>query len=178
MSYSEKIRFDELNDEVYIERSTGYGKDEIFEKLPLSQWGLIKKLEVFAHVTKKVPLNDYEKSIKVLHYQIPITFEIIENVELGKYVYLKLERKAFDIEIRDNNRSEWVTVMLRDVNFGTTQPCPLPNQYFKNAEFPYLKITVWKATDLLTKKELLNLYRSKKCIGYFDEKIEKYIVSE
>lgn len=174
-NYLEKIKYDPMLEEFYVERCTGIGKDKVYEKKPLSEWGLSKKFELYVHCFRQIQQSDYEHQNKIINYKIPILFEIIDNV-LGKNMYLKLERQAFDIEIRDNLRANWVSLMIRDLDSTICQPCPLPNQYFHQEDFPYLRITIGKAIEITTKQEVIELWDSKKCIGYFDSKIENFIV--
>ena len=139
----------------------------------------IKKFKKFGFIhPKKLKHLAYNSPIKKINYKIPLKYKILSDVESGRYVFLKLERKAFcieGVELRDNIKGDWQSVMLRDVNLGTCMFAPTPNQYFKNENFPYLKIIMGNAIEMTTKKELIDLYKSKICIGEFDMKLENYI---
>jgi hypothetical protein len=174
-NYSEKIKYDPMLEEFYIERCTGLGKNETYTRKPLSEWGLEKKFNLFIHTFRKLETADYEHPNKIVNYKVPISFEVI-NDNIGKNIYLKLERKAFDVKIRDNLKANWVSIMLKDVDSGVTQFCPLPNAYFHQEDFPYLRIVLGKALEMTTKKEIMELWASKLCIGYFDAKIENFVV--
>jgi hypothetical protein len=174
-NYTEQLNYDSLTEEYFIERSTGYGENEKFERKPLSQWGLQKKFELFVHVFRKIETADFEHPNKIINYKLPVTFEITDST-LGKNIYLKLERQAFDIPIRNNAKANWVRIFLRDLDSGVTEPAPMPNAYFRQEDFSYLKITVGKAIEMTTKQEIIDLWASKKCIGYYDGKIENFIV--
>lgn len=173
--YSEQINYDALKEEYFIERRTGYGKNEKFERKPLLEWGLEKKFDLFVHVFRKIETADFEHPNKIINYKLPLTFEITDSI-LGKNVYLKLERQAFDVPIRNNAKANWVRIFMRDLDTGVTQTAPMPNAFFSQADFPFLKITVGKAIEMTTKQEVLDLWASKKCLGYYDSKIENFIV--
>lgn len=170
----EQIKFDIATDEFYIEKCSGIGTEEKYEKLPLSSWGLHKQFTVYLHVSRKIQTEDFEHPVKVLNYKIPIVYTI-QNIESGKTVYLKLVQQCFDTPIRDNPKSAWVSLMMRDVNSGITQFTPLPNSLYKG-EFGYLAIEVGKAVELKTKQDILALWSSGLCLGYFDDKMENVIV--
>jgi hypothetical protein len=170
----EQIKYDIENDEFFVEKSSGYGNDEKFEKLPLSSWGLQKQFTVYVHVSRKIQTEEYENPVKVLNYKIPITYTI-QNIESGKTVYLKMVQQGFDTPQRDNPKSAWVSLMLRDVNTGVTQFSPMPNSLYKG-EFPFLATEVGKAIELHTKQDILALWRSGLCLGFYDAKIENFIV--
>jgi len=173
-NYSEQLKFDAETEEFYIERCIGIGKDEKFERMPLSTWGLEKKSTVYVHTYRKIQTSDFEKPYQVINYKIPITYTI-ENIDSGKTVYLKLVQQGFDVPKRDNPKSAWVSLMLRDVNSGVTQFTPMPNLLY-NGEFPYLAIEVGKAVELPTKQDILALWRSGLCVGFYDAKMENVIV--
>jgi len=171
-NYSEKLNYDGVTDEFYIERETGTGN---YTRMPLSTWGLEKKFDLYIHVFRKLETADFEHPNKIINYKLPVTFEITDS-PLGKNIYLKLERRAFDTPIRNNPKANWIRIFTRDVDTGLTQQAPMPNAYFSQSDFPFLKLTVGKAQEMTTKEEIAELWASKKCLGYFDAKIENFIV--
>lgn len=172
MGYIEQLKFDPELEEFFIERSIG--TDEKFERQPLSTWGLEKQFTVFIHASRKIQTSDFENPYAIINYKIPITYTI-EDIESGRCVYLKLVGQSFDIPKRDNPKAKWVNLMLRDVDTGITQFAPKPNALYRD-EFPYLKMDVGKAVELPTKKDVLELWRSGLCLGYYDSTFENFIV--
>lgn len=172
--HTEQIKFDIETEEFYVERTTSLGKNESFERLPLTQWGLTKKATVYAHIIRKIESVDFEEPVKIVNYSLPLTYEILDN-EAGKYVYLKLVEQSFEGRIRDNVKANWKKVMMRNLENGVVQEVPLPNSMFRPEEFSFLKITRGKATEL-TKKDIYSLWKEGLCIGSYDYKLENRII--
>ena len=163
---SETIKYDAEFDDFFIERISGYGKDEKYERLPLSSWQLFKEVTVYAHVQRKIESTDFENPVQVINYSLPITYKIL-NTEIGKNMYLKMGEKAFDVPIRNNLRAKTITVFLKNVDTGVTQESPLPNALFSASDFEFLKITKGIASEL-DKKQLIELFKNGQCIGSYD----------
>ncbi len=170
----EKIKYNPITEEYYVE-AKGCGKTIGTEKKPLSTWGLYKKFELFVHVYQKLEQPSFEHQNRIVNYKLPLTFEINDNL-LGKYIYLKLEKQSFDDEDLRSLKGDWVTLVLRDLESSVCQPVPMPNENFRQEDFSYLKISVGKATEMTTKQEILELWHSKRCLGYYDSKLVNFII--
>jgi hypothetical protein len=172
--YFERVRYDQITEEYFIERK-GCGKNIGVERKPLSQWGLYKRFELFVHVFRRLEQAEFEHQNKIINYKLPISFEITDSI-LGKDIFFKLERQAFDDEDIRALKGDWMRLMMRDLSNGVCQPSPMPNENFRQEDFPYLKITVGLAQEMTTKKEILELWHSKRCLGYYDSKLTNFII--
>jgi hypothetical protein len=171
---SEKIKYDVEFDDFFIERCTGTGKDEKFERLPLSQWKLTKEVTVYANLRRQMETSRFEHPSQIINYSLPITYKILDT-GVGKNIYLKLVEKSFDVPRRDNIRSKWITVFLKNVDTGVCQEAPLPNALFSDSDFEFLKITKGTASEL-DKKQLIELFKSGSCIGTFDFSLQNRLI--
>ena len=175
----EEILYDELKDEFYVERTTtDANRRETYTRLPLTQWNLTKEIQVFADVIKKKETDELEHAVKVVHYSLPLTFKILD-IDAGKYIYLKIEKQTFQSpKRRKNPKKDWIRLFMRNLDEGTCQAVPMPNDLFNNnkSDFPYLQIVRGQPVQLKTKKDVLELWSTKKCIGTFDYQLQNRIV--
>lgn len=163
MGNIEVLKFDYETEQYFIEREVNNNGLTSYQKLPLSQWGFVKKIEVIAHIQRRLETKSFEKPIQVINYSLPITYEINDS---GKNIYLKVTEKTFDMPAHENPKNNWISVMFRDLENQVTQEVPLPNDLYDDA-YPFLKITRGIATEL-TKAEVIALWKSGKCLGTFD----------
>jgi hypothetical protein len=168
MSWIELMKYDAAKEEFYVERQ-GTGNSRLKERYPLSHWNLVKEVTVFVHVERTINTESLEFPEKILHYKVPLTYKVIDEA-LGKTIYLKIEKQAFDTTENDL-RKDWIKVYMRDVDAGQTQEVPLPNLLFSQEAFPFLKIQRGESKQL-AKKEVIELYQSGLCIGKFDSRME------
>jgi hypothetical protein len=171
---SQQIKYSVEDDTFFIESITGYGINEKYEKLPLSAWNLVKEITVYVHQQRQIETNSYDNPIKVINYSVPLTYRIL-NTASGKSIYFRLEKKASDVPIRDNIRSNWVTVYLKNVDTSVCEEAPLPNKLFNAGDWDFLSIEKGLAVEL-NKHELISLYKSGLCIGTFDFSLQNRLV--
>ncbi len=171
---SEQIKYDLEEENFHIEKITGYGINEKVERLPLSAWHLVKEITVYIHVQRQIEKSDFNNPIQIINYSLPLTYRIL-NTSSGKNIYLKTERKASDIPLRDNIRSNWVTLYIKDVDKGTCTPAPVLNQLFNQSDWEFLEITKGEVKEL-NKHELIALFKSGLCIGSHDYSLQNRLV--
>jgi hypothetical protein len=174
INMSEQIKYSIEDEEFFIEKITGYGINEKYEKLPLSAWKLLKEVQVFIHVQRQIEKTDFNNPIQIVNYSLPLTYSIL-NTATGKNIYLRLEKKAFDIAKRDNIRANWVTVYLKNVDTSVCEEAPLPNKLFSAGDWDFLSIKKGEAIEV-DKKQLIELYKSGLCLGTFDFSLQNRLV--
>ena len=171
---SQQIKYSVEDDAFFIESITGFGINEKYEKLPLSAWKFVKEITVYIHQQRQIETNSYDNPIKLINYSVPLTYKIL-NTFSSKNIYLRLEKKAFDIAKRDNIRANWVTVYLKNVDTSVCEEAPLPNKLFNAGDWDFLSIEKGQAVEV-DKKQLIALYKSGLCIGTFDFELKNRLV--
>ena len=171
---SEQIKYSIEEDTFFIEKITGYGVTEKYEKLPLSAWNLLREVTVYVHVQRKIEKTDFNSPIQIVNYSLPLTYRILNTVS-GKNVYLKLEKKASDVPIRDNIRANWVTLYLKNIDTSVCSETPILNQLFNAGDWDFLSIEKGTATEL-NKRELIALFKSGLCLGSYDFSLQNRLV--
>ena len=98
---------------------------------------------------------------------MPITFEINETVESGKYIYLKSERQAIEEEIKSEN-PKWgiIRVYIRDLDNQSSFQAPIPNEQYNKEDYPYLIITKGLAEEI-DRKKVFEIWKSGTCLGNY-----------
>jgi hypothetical protein len=166
-NYSEQIKFDFKTREFYIART--YPHSEDVKRLPLSQWGLTRKVETSIIVCRQMESESYEQPVSVLFYKIALIYEIKED---APYWYLISDTSKNE---SDHLERLWQTVSLKNVDSGQGMSCPIPNSLYK-PEYPFLKITKSKAVKI-SSEELEELCHSGKVLGIFNMDLTNRITS-
>lgn len=169
-NYCEQIAFDYKTKEFYIKRT--YPHSEDFQRLPLSQWGLTRKVETSIIVCRQMESENFEQPVSVVFYKIGLTYEIIEN-EAGKYWFLTSDTSK---NPDDHLEKVWQTVSLKNVDSGQGMGCPILNSLYRGEYDKFLKITKGKAVKI-SSEELETLAHSGKCLGIFNMDLTNRITS-
>src|SRR5208337_2015293 len=107
-NYSEQIKFDFKTREFYIART--YPHSEDVKRLPLSQWGLTRKVETSIIVCRQMESENFEQPVSVVFYRIDLTYEIKED---APYWYLISDTSK---NPDDHLERVWQTVSLKNVD--------------------------------------------------------------
>ena len=162
----ETVVFNQEKDEFEIESTEGYGVNRTITYKSLTERGWVKNILVYALIVREIPNEDFNNPIKKLTYKLPIQYSILDNSG-GKYKYIKSETRAFDIPIRNNPRADLIGLYVKDMETGICQELPMPNKNFVESDFGYLKISKKDAEVLATVKQIQEVIKTKRCIGFF-----------
>jgi len=166
-STSQKLAYDNANQEFYIaETPTGVLHPTITRK-PLSEWGLVKELTAKVCVKRILPpIGDLEANEHVEFFEVTLTYSVEEK---KKNIYLKAEVQ------KQENDTNLLRVFMRDLDNGRTQPIPIPNRLTELSDFPELSVKKSRG-KLITTKEAVALLKSGECMGIFDETLTKRLI--
>ena len=156
IAYSEDY---ELDNGFYIAVKKS-GKE--LSRKPLSNWNLTKSSSCSLIVrTEKSNFGSLENPIIPELYQIDLVYTVNAN---ANELFLKKE-------VQEQENGALITkIFLRDVNSGSCQPLPVPNQIYKD-EFD-ISIKKSKGT-LISIKDSVKLLKSGDCLGIFDDSLTK-----
>jgi hypothetical protein len=163
---TQTFEYDDQKDEFVIIDSE---LDGTFIVKPLSEHGFVKEFTAFAIAIRQIQSLDYNKQTQNLTYKITINYKINEN---GKHIYLKPEKRAFDIPNRKNPRLGLIGLYVKNMEDSTCFECPMPNSYFSPEDFPYLVVSKINSEILTTKEQINEVIKSGHCLGLFDNEMK------
>jgi hypothetical protein len=139
------------------------------QKLEMSVLGFVKELTINALIVREVETPSYEAPRRTIFYLLPLTYKIDAK---AKEQFLKIEKSK---DPSDKFEIEYSRVLLRNVDSGSCQLCPLPNSLFDPSSFPYLEITKGKARRL-KRSELKGILQSGQVLGIFSFDLQNRIL--
>lgn len=157
-NYHEKIVYDNVKDEFFIERSWA-GKEET-QQFPLSAWNLTKEATGKILVFRDMESVDFEQPRKRLWYSVDISYKI--EGKNSKAFYLKSEI----IKDISDKKKKTLKIFIRNVNEGITMQVPIPNEIY-NDDYNFLTVEKSKAVRLKNQVEINEILASGQCLGIF-----------